>query len=133
MFCYVPTCFLFSSSSFYIGGHLKEEKCFCIITAVFLVCRFTSALTLEKQSPKRCSVKKEFLKILQNSQENICASLFFNKVTGLRPSTLLKKRFQRKCFPVNFAKFTRTTFLKEHLWWLFLTLFRIGFFGAAHG
>ena len=69
---------------------------------------------------------------MQNSQENICASLFFNKVTGLRPSTLLKKRLQRKCFPVNFAKFTRTTFLKEHLWGLFLTLFRIGFFGAAH-
>ena len=34
----------------------------------------------------RCSVKKVFLKILQNSQENECARVsFFNKVAGLRP------------------------------------------------
>ena len=31
----------------------------------------------------RSSEKKEFLKILQNSQENTCASLFFNEVAGL--------------------------------------------------
>ena len=31
----------------------------------------------------RCSAKKVFLKISQNSQENTCASLFFNKVAGL--------------------------------------------------
>ena len=32
---------------------------------------------------------------------------FFNKVADLRPETLLKKRLQHKCFPVNFAKFLR--------------------------
>ena len=32
---------------------------------------------------RRCSVKKVFLKILQNSQENTSASLFFNEVAGL--------------------------------------------------
>ena len=26
----------------------------------------------------------------------------------------------RSCFPVNFAKFLRTPFLTEHLWWLLL-------------
>ena len=31
--------------------------------------------------------------------------LFFNKVAGLRPATLLKKRLWHSCFPVNFAKF----------------------------
>ena len=30
-----------------------------------------------------------------------CQSLFFNKVTGLRPATLLKKRLLHRCFPVN--------------------------------
>ena len=40
----------------------------------------------------------------------------FNKVAGLRPATLLKKSFWRWCFPVNFAKFLKTLFLKEHLW-----------------
>ena len=36
---------------------------------------------------QRCSVKKVFSEILQNSQESICATLFFNKVAGLMPAT----------------------------------------------
>ena len=32
----------------------------------------------------------------------------FNKVAGLRPVTLLKKRLWHRCFPVNFSKFLRT-------------------------
>ena len=32
---------------------------------------------------QRFSVKKVFLKISQNSQENTCARVFFNKVAGL--------------------------------------------------
>ena len=43
----------------------------------------------------------------------------FNKVAG-RHETLLKKRLWHRCFPVNFAKFLRTPFLIEHLWWLLL-------------
>ena len=39
-----------------------------------------------------------------------------NKVTDLRLPTLLKKRLWRRCFPVNFAKFLRTSFLTKHLW-----------------
>ena len=35
-------------------------------------------------------------------------------------STLLKKRLWRRCFPVNFAKFLRETFLTEYLQWLLL-------------
>ena len=33
-------------------------------------------------------------------------SLFFNKVAGLRPAALLKKRFWHRCFPMNFVKRT---------------------------
>ena len=44
---------------------------------------------------QRCSVKKVFLEISQNSQETPCQSL--------TPATLLKKRLWRRCFPVNFA------------------------------
>ena len=36
--------------------------------------------------------------------------LFFNKVTSLRPKTLLRKRLQHRCFSVNFPKFLRTLF-----------------------
>ena len=52
-------------------------------------------------------MKKVFLEILQNSQENTCV-------------TLLKKRLWYRCFPMNFSKFLRTPFLTEHLRWLLL-------------
>ena len=39
-----------------------------------------------------------------------CQSLFFNKVASLTPTTLLKKGLWRRCFLVNFAKFSRTPF-----------------------
>ena len=45
-----------------------------------------------------------------------------NKVSGLRPKTLLKKRLWRRCFPVNFVKFLRTFISIEHLWWLLLAI-----------
>ena len=32
---------------------------------------------------------------------------------GLKPATLLKKRLRHRCFPVNFAKFLRTSFLQN--------------------
>ena len=44
-------------------------------------------------------MKKVFLEISQNSRENTCA---------------------RVSFPVNFAKFVRTPFFIEHLWWVLL-------------
>ena len=50
----------------------------------------------------RWSVKKVLLKLSQNSQENTCTRVFFNKIAGLRPATLLNKRFWQRCLPVNF-------------------------------
>ena len=38
----------------------------------------------------------------------------------LRPATLLKKKLWHRSFPVNFAKFLRTLFSKEHIWKLLL-------------
>ena len=64
---------------------------------------------------QRCSVKKVFLEISQNSQEN---------TSGLGPATLLKKRLWHRCFPVNFVKFLRTPFFTEHLGWLLLYSFQ---------
>ena len=61
-------------------------------------------------------MKKVFLEISQNSKENTCASVFFNKVAGLWPATLLKKRPWHRCFPVNFAKFLKNNFFTEHFW-----------------
>ena len=65
---------------------------------------------------KQCSWK--FRKIHRKTP--VPESLF-NKVVGLKPATLLKKSLWHRCFSVNFAKFLRTPFFTEHLWWLLLT------------
>ena len=39
-------------------------------------------------------------------------SLFLNKVAGLRPATLLKKRLWYRCLPANFVKFLSNARLK---------------------
>ena len=39
----------------------------------------------------------------------------FSNISDLRPETLLKKRLQYRCFPVNFAKLLRTPVFIEHL------------------
>ena len=57
---------------------------------------------------QKCYVKKVFLEILRNSQESTwCQSPFFNKVVGLNPATLLKKRLWHRCFLVNFCEFLK--------------------------
>ena len=59
-------------------------------------------------------VRKDVLRnFAKFTGKQLCQSLFFNKVPGLRPATLLKKRRWHMCFPVNFAKFLRTPFLKN--------------------
>ena len=57
---------------------------------------------------RRCFIKKVFLEILRNSEENTWASLWHETVA--------------QAFPVKFAKFLRTPFLTEHLRWLPLNM-----------
>ena len=67
-------------------------------------------------------MKKVFLETLQNSQENTCARVsFLNKVVGLRPAALSKKKLWHRCFSVNFAKSLRTPFLQNTSGRLLLT------------
>ena len=66
-------------------------KLFCVLEAV--VCR--------------CSLKKMFLKILQNSLENTSLGVSF-----------YQKRLRHRNFPVNFPKVLRRPFFKGHLWGL---------------
>ena len=56
---------------------------------------------------QRCKkgVLKNFPKF---TGKRLSHSHFLNKVIGLRPATLLKKRLWHRCLPVNFAKFLRT-------------------------
>ena len=70
---------------------------------------------------RRCSVKKGVLRnFAKFTGKHLCQSLYFNKVAGLRPATLLKQRLWHRCFLVNIAKFLGTPFFTEHFWWLLL-------------
>ena len=67
-----------------------------------------------RSSHRRCSVKKGVLRNFEIfTGKHLCQSLFFNKVAGLRPATLSKKRLLHRCFPVNFATLLRTLFLQN--------------------
>ena len=78
---------------------------------------------LHRSSLPEVFCKKVVLRNVANfTGKHLCRSLFFNKVTGLRPVTLLKRRLWHRWFFVNFAKFLRTLFLTEHLRWLLLSL-----------
>ena len=58
--------------------------------------------------------KKEVLRnFVKFAGKHLCQNPFLNKVAGLRPATLLKKKLCHRCFPVNFAKFLTTSFFKE--------------------
>ena len=52
----------------------------------------------------RCSVKKLFLDILQNSQKNTCAGVSFSIKLQAEACNFIKKRLWDRCFPVNFAE-----------------------------
>ena len=84
----------------------KKVAIFCIKKSKFGTLR---------SSPPEVFCKKVLLEMLQNSQENTCATVSFSiKLQAV------KKRLWHRCFPVNFAKFLRTPFVTESLWWLLL-------------
>ena len=71
-----------------------------------------SHITLFISEAATIGVLRNFAKF---TGKDLCQSLCFNKVTGLRPASLLKERLWHRCFPVNFAKFLRTSFSRTPL------------------
>ena len=59
---------------------------------------------------RRWFTKQIFLKISQNSQENICAGVSFHKIACFMSATLLKRDFGTYVFSENFEKFLETPF-----------------------
>ena len=85
--------------------------------------KYWKARTLVRSSRPKVFCKKGVLRnFTKFTGKHLYQSLFLNKVAGLRPATLLKKRLWHRYFPVNFAKFLRAPFLTEHLWWLLLRI-----------
>ena len=71
-----------------------------------------------RSSHRGCSVRKGVLRIFAKfTGKYMRQSLFFNKVAGLRPATLSKKKLWHRFFLVNFAKFLRTPFLRGDCFW----------------
>ena len=81
----------------------------------------TKSLGDNKKQPPEVFCKKGVLRnFAKFTGKHLCQILFFNKVAGLRPETLFKTRLWHRCFPVNIAKFQRTPFFIEGLWWVLL-------------
>ena len=75
---------------------------------------FNWSLIIVKSSHQRCSMKQGVLRnFTKFTGKYLCQNIIVNKVAGLRPATLLKKRLWHRCFPVNFVKFLRTRFLQN--------------------
>ena len=67
-----------------------------------------------RSTHRRYSVKKGVLgNFAKSTGKHLCQSLFFNKVKGLRPATLVKERLWYWCFLVSFGKFSKKTFLRN--------------------
>ena len=68
-----------------------------------------------RSSHRRYSVKKGVLKIFAILQENTCVEVSFEVsfVEVLKACNFIKKRLQHRNFPVKFAKFLRTSILKN--------------------
>ena len=100
-----------------VASCFEKVRIFQVISSKRLMTMFEDrAIVFLEALVRRCSVKKVFLEISQNLQENTwCQSLFFNTAAGLRPATLLKRRLWHSCFPMNFEKFLRTPLIIEHL------------------
>ena len=74
-----------------------------------------------RSNHQRCSVRKCVLgNFTTFTGKHLCQGLFFNKVAGLRPAILLKKRLWHRCFSMNFAKVLRTPFSQNISGWLLL-------------
>ena len=77
------------------------------------------AITIQmttRSSHQRCSARKGVLRNFSKfTGKHLCQVLFYNKVAGPEPATLLKMRLWHRCFPINFAKFLRTPFHRTPL------------------
>ena len=67
-------------------------------------------LILEEAVAQMCSMKKVFLEISQNSQENTCARVSILIKLQALPTTFLKKRLWHRCFFCEFCKISKNTF-----------------------
>ena len=69
---------------------------------------------------QRCSVKRVFLEISQNSHENTCARVSFLIKLETQACKFIKKETLVQAFSCEFYEIFKNIFFTEHLWWLLL-------------
>ena len=93
---------------------------FFLSQTFFISSKFLDPWWVQKQAP-RCSVRKGVLRNLTKfTWKLLCQSFFFNKVAGLRSSTLSKKETLAQVFSCEFYKISRNTSFTETSEWLLL-------------
>ena len=97
--------------------HLRylRGSCLCLWIRIRFV---VSRKSRDRSSHLRCSAKKVFLKVSQNSQENFCARVSFLIKLQAEACNFVIKETLAQVFSVNFAKFLRTplvTVLRKRL------------------
>ena len=97
---------LFFNSKFYCGAKLTVYKIY--ISNLLLWSNRNSVI---ETVTWRCSWKRYCYKFHKIHKKNLCQSLFFNKVAD-QACNFIKKRLWHRCFPVNFAKFLKTSFYR---------------------
>ena len=70
-------------------------------------------LWFKKQPPEVFFKKGVLENFTKFTEKHLCWSLFLIMLQAFRPATLLKERLWHMCFPVNFAKFWRKSFLQN--------------------
>ena len=75
-------------------------------------------VTLQRSNRPEVFCKKGDLKnFAKFTGKQLCQSLFFNQVAGLR-----KKKILAQVFACEFCEISKNTFFTEHLWWLLLNV-----------
>ena len=101
---------------------MQNEHLFLATQQKLVYENFLVTFQIQKQLPDVFGKKGVLRNFAKFTRKHLCQSLFFSKVAGLKPATLLKQRLWHKCFPVKFAKFLIIPFLIEHLRWLLLQI-----------
>ena len=99
------------------GEYLPEfylEPCQTFTKLLSIFVKF-SIFGRVRSSHRRCYIKKVFLEILQNSQENTCARASFLIKLKASSCNFIKKETLAQMFFCEFCEISKNTFFEEHL------------------
>ena len=86
-----------------------------VISSTQIACDVMCVQYVQKQPPE-VFFEKDVIKNFANfTRKHLCWSLFFNRVTGQRACSFIKKRLQHRCVLVKLAKFYKQLLIKWYV------------------